>query len=129
MISLTKLNQRQQILSNLIKLGNIKNFSPSTNSQINFNDRFYSSFYPNSVSPTGLTLTNLVLADSFAYQIQQTKTSYPNLYANVNSLDLTNEMNNLTPVDLAHIYPIMCQEFINFIETTIFDVIVDVKNP
>lgn len=104
-----------------IKLKTIMNrfyLVPST--QINFNDRFYSSFYPNSVSSTGLSLTNLVLADSFAYQIQQTKTSYPNLYANVNSLDLTNEMNNLTPVDLAHIYPIICQEFINFIETTIY---------
>ena len=104
-----------------IKLKTIMNrfyLVPST--QINFNDRFYSSFYPNSVSPTGVSLTNLVLADSFAYQIQQTKSSYPNLFANVNSLDLTNEMNNLTPVDLAHIYPIICQEFVNFIESTIY---------
>ena len=104
-----------------IKLKTIMNrFYLVPNTQINFNDRFYSSYYPDSINATGLTLTNLVLADSYTYQINLTKSSYPNLYSNVKALDLTNEMNNLTPVDISHIYPIICQEYMNFIATSIY---------
>lgn len=80
--------------------------------QINFNNYYLATIYDDN------NIYNQLLADNYenSYKVQTDK--YPTLNKFYDSLD-TNEMNNLTPVDLQNIYSIIANDLLNLITSNI----------
>ena len=78
------------------------------NMQINFNGYYLATDYNNNI-------TNLYNADNFAYLLQQEIAKYKTLNSSIVTIDPSNEMNNLTPVNIENIFAVIANELINFI--------------
>ncbi len=84
--------------------------------QLNFNDYYLSTYYgklPENMTENDVDVNSLYLNDNYDYLLNNETTNYPLLINNLTKLDLTNEMNNITPIDIQNIYGIIAQEVIN----------------
>ncbi len=77
--------------------------------QINFNNFSLSTYYPDT------TVSTKYNNDNFEYLNIYETDKYPTLKKIYDDLDTTNEMNNLTPVDLQNIYNIFSNDLLNLI--------------
>ena len=76
--------------------------------QINFNNNYMATKY------NSTTLETMFNNDDYNYCNAVEANKYSQLITNINNLD-SNEMNNLTPVDMIHIYPLISMDLINLL--------------
>jgi len=76
--------------------------------QINFNNYYLATKYD---STDLITMFN---NDEYYYNNTNEINNYPNLVTNINNLD-SNEMNNMTPVDMVYIYNLITMDVINLL--------------
>jgi hypothetical protein len=91
-----------------IKLKTILNrFYQIPNYQLNFNDNYLSTIYPNG------NVVEYYNEDNYKNSKDNEQIKYPTLKNEYKILDNTNEMNNLTPVDLINILGIIAEEIVD----------------